>query len=94
MRIVKRLKIVLPGDIEAKPGDFQDLQELLSCEQFLGTESQSNTVKICLINFRSVQNKYQETLMNTIVVATKTWLNNKTVGNTVGKTVEIIKLKP
>ena len=54
LRIVKRLKLVLSVDIEENPGHFHDLQELLSYEQFLGTEGQSNTVKFCLLNFRSV----------------------------------------
>ena len=86
---MKRLKLVLSGDLEEKPGLFHDLQELSSYEQFLETEGQPYTVKICLIIFRSVQNKYQnivdflgEILMNTIVVATETWLKNKIDGKT------------
>ena len=88
MRIVKRLKLIVSGDVE------KILATLMTCKNYffmktLETESQPNTVNFCLIIFRSVQQKYQETVdflgeitVITIVIARETWLNNKTARNT------------
>ena len=55
----KKVKLVLSGDFEKNLGHFHELQELFH-ENLFETEGESKTAKFCLINFRSVQNKYQE----------------------------------
>ena len=53
LRIIRKLKLTLSGDIEDNFGYIPDVQELLANENFLETKSQSNTVKFCLKNLRA-----------------------------------------
>ena len=84
--MIRRLKLTLSGDNEDKFGYIRDLQELWANKKFLETRSQSNTVNICLKNFRSVQNMYQKIVnfwsefsMNTIIEAAEACLKPKPV---------------